>query len=109
MNIENLKLFKQGLVDNFDRVEKHFNMEFYRSAESIVGYGFDAVECRSKTDCGSHSCLLGRECWVYLFDSMWQYYDNTLQGTIDRLDKVISGEVTEENAKEFLPWHRGSE
>jgi len=142
MNIDNLKLLKQGLEDNFNRFEKHFTMDFHRSKESENGYGLDAVEFKSKTDSGSHGCLLGLAplldikelepvesdygyesldfnsycgrvfgieiisdpIWDYLFGGYWVDYDNTLQGAINRLEKVISGEVAEGDAKTLLPW-----
>jgi len=142
MNIKNLEILKQGLEDNFDRIQYRFNMEQYRSVHTVSV--FFPKSFKSKTDCGSHGCLLGHApllgieelealagdflhgsldfqiycervfgiydhnfIWKYLFASEWAGYDNTLQGSINRLDKVISGKVTEENAEEFLPWRRG--
>jgi hypothetical protein len=54
MNIDNLKLARQGFIDNYDRIAPHFNMKYFRFDE--LG---EWCEFRSKTDCGTVGCALG--------------------------------------------------
>jgi hypothetical protein len=54
MNIDNLKLARQGFIDNYDRIAPHFDMEYFRSDE--LG---EFCVFKSKSDCGAIGCALG--------------------------------------------------
>jgi hypothetical protein len=54
MNIDNLKLARQGFIDNYDRIAPHFDMRYFRSDEAGEWHPF-----RSKSDCGAIGCALG--------------------------------------------------
>jgi hypothetical protein len=108
---KNLKILLLHLVKNYDRINNHFDMKYYRSNE-----GKNTAYYNS-TDCGTVGCLLGfvpecipvvesdynsKKLYFYgyatrvfksltdeqcdfLFSSQWKEKDNTLQGAIARL------------------------
>jgi hypothetical protein len=53
MNIENLKLARQGFIDNYDRIAPNFDMVEFRRDEAG-----DYCKFRSKSDCGTVGCAL---------------------------------------------------
>lgn len=57
---KNLRLLRDYLVENFDYVDKHFNMRNWR-LQKAASKGFTEVNYKSKYDCGTHGCLMG---WV---------------------------------------------
>jgi hypothetical protein len=54
MNIENLKLARQGFIDNYDRIAPNFDLKYFRRDKYGEPCGFE-----SKTDCGEVGCALG--------------------------------------------------